>query len=61
MQRLFGRSTNTTTNTDIVLSITPHIIRVPNVEPIDLVPLWVGTEDKVELRGVARNALEVLN
>lgn len=57
LQRLFGKTTKSANNTDIVLSITPHIIRVPNVEPIDLVPLWVGTEDQVKLRGVARNAL----
>ncbi len=57
LRRLFGVNETSVSDTDIVLSITPHIIRVPNIEPIDLVPLWVGTEDKIELRGVARNAL----
>ncbi len=57
LRRLFGVNETSVSDTDIVLSLTPHIIRVPNIEPIDLVPLWVGTEDKIELRGVARNAL----
>jgi general secretion pathway protein D len=57
VRRLFGSDQHEVETSDIVLSITPHIVRVPNVEPIDLVPLWVGTEEKIELRGVARNAL----
>lgn len=57
LRRLFGTTQDTRQNTDIVLSITPHIIRTPNIEPIDMVPLWVGTEEQIELRGVARNAL----
>ncbi|MBP7149418.1 MAG: hypothetical protein KBD01_17950 [Acidobacteria bacterium] len=57
LKRIFGTTETNDSNTDIVLSLTPHIIRVPNIEPIDLVPLWVGTEDQVRLRGVARNAL----
>lgn len=57
LRRLFGSTTTDRTDTDIVLALTPHIIRTPNIEPIDLVPLWVGTEEQIELRGVARNAL----
>jgi general secretion pathway protein D len=57
LRRLFGRTGQTESTTDIVLSITPHIIRTPNIEPIDLVPLWVGTEEQIQLRGVARSAL----
>lgn len=57
LRRLFGTTQTDATDTDIVLSITPHIVRVPNIEPLDLVPLWVGSEEQVQLRGVARNAL----
>ncbi len=57
LKRLFGTTDESRIISDIVLSVTPHIIRVPNIEPIDLVPLWVGTEERIELRGVARNAL----
>lgn len=57
LRRIFGANQDETSKTDIVLSVTPHIIRVPNIEPIDLVPLWVGTEERIQLRGVARNAL----
>ncbi|NJN65055.1 MAG: hypothetical protein HC882_09365, partial [Acidobacteria bacterium] len=57
LRRIFGTTTDSRTETDIVLSVTPHIIRVPDIKPIDLVPLWVGTEEVIQLRGVARNAL----
>ncbi|RMG49167.1 MAG: hypothetical protein D6718_00210 [Acidobacteria bacterium] len=57
LRRLFGATEEQTTTNDIVLSVTPHIIRVPNIQPIDMVPLWVGTEERIQLRGVARNAL----
>ncbi len=57
LRRIFGMSNSDRQVTDIVMSVTPHIIRVPNIEPIDLVPLWVGTEEHIQLRGVARNAL----
>lgn len=57
LRRLFGTTRNENGTTDIVLALTPHIIRTPSIEPIDLVPLWVGTEEQIELRGVARNAL----
>lgn len=57
LRRLFGANETNKTTTDIVMAVTPHILRVPNIEPIDLVPLWVGTEEHIQLRGVARNAL----
>jgi general secretion pathway protein D len=57
LRRIFGVNEVDKKKTDIVLSVTPHIIRVPNIQPIDLVPLWVGTEERIQLRGVARNAL----
>lgn len=57
LRRLFGTTEDNRSETDIVLTVTPHIIRVPDIKPIDLVPLWVGTEEVIQLRGVARNAL----
>ncbi len=57
LRRVFGSTKDEATVTDIVMSVTPHILRIPNIEPIDLVPLWVGTEESIKLRGVARNAL----
>ncbi|HHN73800.1 MAG TPA: hypothetical protein ENK10_01080 [Acidobacteria bacterium] len=57
LRRLFGANEDAKQTTDIVMAVTPHILRVPNIEPIDLVPLWVGTEERLQLRGVARNAL----
>ncbi|MDQ7088024.1 MAG: cohesin domain-containing protein [Acidobacteriota bacterium] len=57
LRRIFGANEDASQTTDIVMAVTPHILRVPNIEPIDLVPLWVGTEERLQLRGVARNAL----
>ncbi len=57
LNQIFGKNKDDTSTTDLVISITPHIVRVPNIEAIDLVPLWVGTEEQIQLRGIARNAL----
>ena len=57
LNRIFGKNKDEAETTDLVISITPHIVRVPNIESVDLVPLWVGTEEQIQLRGIARNAL----
>jgi len=35
---------------DIVFTITPHILRTPNITEEDLSPIWIGTEDDVRLK-----------
>ena len=57
LNQIFGKNRDEVETTDLVISITPHIVRVPNIESVDLVPLWVGTEEQIQLRGIARNAL----
>ena len=42
---------------DIIMTLTPRIIRIPDITEDDLATLWVGTEDNMRLRGPARNAL----
>jgi general secretion pathway protein D len=37
--------------TDLVLTLTPHIIRNPDITMQDLEPLWVGTENRVTIFG----------
>jgi general secretion pathway protein D len=37
--------------TDLVLTLTPHIIRNPDITLQDLEPLWVGTENRVTIFG----------
>ncbi len=55
--RLFGKNIREDSEMDIVLTITPHILRIPNITEEDLVALWVGTDENMRLRGSARNAL----
>jgi general secretion pathway protein D len=39
--------------TDLVLTITPHIIRNPDITEEDLAPLWVGTENRITVSGTS--------
>ncbi|MEO5658482.1 MAG: secretin N-terminal domain-containing protein [Polaromonas sp.] len=45
--RLFSNNTGNTTKTEIVLSITPHIIRGQNPTTAALKDIWSGTESQV--------------
>ena len=56
LKRLFGNTETTIQSTDIVLMITPHIIRIPDITEEDLQALWVGTDSNVELRGSSRKS-----
>ncbi len=49
--RLFKKTTNDDRRTDIVLTLTPHIIRRANITEDDLQPIWVGTEANITFRG----------
>lgn len=40
-------------NTDVVLTMTPHIIRIPDITDDDLAPMWVGTSNNLTFRGVS--------
>lgn len=57
INRLFGKSSISSKSTDIIMAITPRIIRIPDITEDDLATLWVGTEENMQLRGPARNAL----
>jgi general secretion pathway protein D len=48
---LFGDTSSQYTKTDLVLTLTPHIIRNPDITEEDLAPLWVGTENRVTIFG----------
>lgn len=45
--------------TDIVLTLTPYIVRIPDIQEDDLQTLWVGTEDNMRLRGPVRGVMGV--
>ena len=34
-----------------MLTLTPHIVRTPDVTEDDLLPIWVGTESNITFRG----------
>jgi len=49
--RLFTSKKKSIKNTDLVLTLTPHIIRFPDITEEDLAPLWVGTESNITFAG----------
>jgi general secretion pathway protein D len=50
--QLFTRNNTDDKRTDLFLTITPHIIRSPQITEEDLVPIWVGTENNVSFSGL---------
>jgi len=58
LNKVFGNRNQSSMETDIIMTLTPHIIRIPDITEDDLAILWVGTEERMRLRGPARNALE---
>ncbi|MDX1741884.1 MAG: hypothetical protein R3178_11345, partial [Rhodothermales bacterium] len=49
--RLFSKKATTVDRTDLVLTLTPHIIRTADITEDDLLPIWVGTEANITFRG----------
>ena len=49
--RLFGKKKTENRRTDLVLTLTPHIIRTADITEEDLLPIWVGTEANITFRG----------
>lgn len=52
--RLFSKKLTTDTGTDLVLTLTPHIIRIPDVTAEDLEPVYVGTDSNISFQGSPR-------
>lgn len=50
---LFRSTQHDFKKTDLILTLTPHIIRNPDITEEDLAPLWVGTETRVSIFGAA--------
>ncbi|HEV2718918.1 MAG TPA: secretin N-terminal domain-containing protein, partial [Thermoanaerobaculia bacterium] len=51
--RLFTQNTATRRRTDVMLTMTPHIIRIPDITEEDVAPMWVGTQNNITFRGVS--------
>lgn len=49
--RLFSRNNTENRRTDVILTLTPHIVRLPDITETDLLPIWVGTEQNITFRG----------
>ncbi len=56
LRRIFSRNNRNKTATDIVLTLTPHIIRIPDIREEDLKALWIGTEQNIQLSGASRQS-----
>ena len=56
LKRLFGNTDTNVQQTDIVLTLTPHIMRIPDITEEDLLPLWVGTEQDIGLKGASKTS-----
>lgn len=52
--RLFSDKKVNETSTDLVMTISPHIIRVPDINEEDLLPVYVGTENNISYQGAPR-------
>ncbi len=51
--RLFTNNHRHTLRTDLILTMTPHIIRIPDITEDDLAPMWVGTQSNLSFRGLS--------
>lgn len=51
--RLFRSETKNDQRTDLILTMTPHIIRIADITDDDLAPMWVGTINNITFRGVS--------
>ncbi len=49
--RLFTSKAKDHQTVDLVLTLTPHIVRFPDISEEDLKPLWVGTESRISYSG----------
>jgi general secretion pathway protein D len=51
---LISHNKRQTQTTDLVLTLTPHIIRIPDVTAEDLEPVYVGTDANISYQGTPR-------
>ncbi len=51
--RLFNLNHQEDQRTDLILTMTPHIVRMPDITEDDLAPMWVGTQNNMTFRGVS--------
>ncbi len=52
--RIFSKVKTDNQTTDLVLTLTPHIIRIPDITEEDLTPVYVGTDANISYQGGPR-------
>ncbi len=52
--RLVTNTNRQDQTTDIVLTLTPHIIRIPDITEEDITPVYVGTDQNISYQGAPR-------
>jgi len=52
--RLFSKKFQDNRSTDLVLTLTPHIIRIPDITEADLEPVYVGTDANISYQSSPR-------
>ena len=52
--RLFSKTRKSNTTRDLVLTLTPHIVRIPDITEADLSPVYVGTDANISFQGSPR-------
>ncbi|MGE5275637.1 MAG: secretin N-terminal domain-containing protein [Acidobacteriota bacterium] len=52
--RLVTNTNKQDQTTDIVLTLTPHIIRIPDITEEDVTPVYVGTDQNISYQGAPR-------
>ena len=51
VRSLFGNNRSTVQQTDVVMLLTPRIVRTHELTPADLAPLYIGTQNSLGLNG----------
>jgi general secretion pathway protein D len=51
LKQLFSNNDQTIAQTDIVMLMTPHIVRAPEITETDLKPLYIGTQNSLGIGG----------
>jgi general secretion pathway protein D len=55
LRKIFGTHETTRERTDIIMTLTPHIIRLPDIRESDLAAMWVGTSTNLVFGGAERS------
>jgi general secretion pathway protein D len=52
LQQLFSQNDEAITQTDVIMLLTPHIVRGPEISEADLRPIFIGSQQNLSLGGI---------